>query len=78
MFNNKNMNPVRAGLGVCILGVCEFEYVRVNEMRVGMGGWSIHVIVSTVYATVYHILLWIICHSGFKKKSQTLWNSESG
>ena len=30
----ENMNPVRAGMGVCVfLGVREFEYVSVNESR---------------------------------------------
>ena len=25
----QNMNPVRAGMGVCVFYVCEFEYVSV-------------------------------------------------
>ena len=30
----ENMNPVRAGMGVCVfLGVCAFEYVSVNESQ---------------------------------------------
>ena len=30
----ENMNPVRAGMGVCVfLGVRAFEYVSVNESR---------------------------------------------
>ena len=54
LVQNENMNPVHAGMGVCVcLGVREFEHARVNK--------SWHVRVKCKCLNVY-MHLYTICY----------------